>query len=214
MPEKISSRTIGRLSVYRRLLLNLQRDRQEAVYSHQLAAAAGVSAAQVRRDVMAVGYTGSPVSGYNVEALTESISRLIDAPAGEGAVLVGVGNLGRAVLAYLAGRRPKLHVAAAFDADPDKAGRVIHGVRCHADEELTGYVRQNAVRVAIVTVPAEAAQGVADTLVSAGVTGLLNFAPAALRTPEHVYVENMDMLTTLEKVAFMARSADQARATT
>jgi redox-sensing transcriptional repressor len=201
----ISDRTIGRLSLYRRLLNNLLAEGTQNVYSHQLAALAGGTAAQVRRDMMAIGYTGSPKRGYDVRELIESIGSFLDTPRTQGAALVGIGNLGRAIMSYFAGRRPKLTIQAAFDNDPYKINRVILGCRCYAVAELSAVVRDGDLKVGIITVPASEAQNIADMLVRAGVRGILNFAPVRLRVPPGVYVEDIDMTMSLEKVAYFAR---------
>lgn len=198
-------KTVGRLSLYRRLLGGLMANGVRNVYSHELAKMAGVTAAQVRRDMMAVGYSGSPTRGYDVRALADSIGDFLDAPEGQGVALVGIGNLGRAIMAYFTGRRPRLSIIAAFDNDPAKINRVIHGCRCYSLGELAEVIRANKISLAIVTVPSGEAQGVADALVRAGVTGILNFAPVPIRVPPGVYVEDIDMTMTLEKVAYFAR---------
>jgi redox-sensing transcriptional repressor len=200
-----SERTIGRLSLYRRLLKELQMASMNNVYSHQLANMAGVTAAQVRRDLMAVGYSGSPTRGYDVRELAESIGNFLDAPEGQSVALVGIGNLGRAILTYFGGRRPRLSIVAAFDKDPTKVNRVIHGCRCYSMEEFAAQVAEHGIRAGIITVPASEAQRVADAMVRAGVRGILNFAPAPLRVPGDTYVEDIDMAVSLEKVAYFAR---------
>lgn len=202
----VSDKTIGRLSLYRRLLNVLQAEGVRSVFSHQLANMAGCTAAQVRRDLMAVGYSGSPSAGYDVSRLLESIRDFLDVPGGQAVALVGVGNLGKALLAYFSGRRPNLQVVAAFDSDPYKANRVIHGCRCYPVESLADVVAGKDIQVAILAVPASAAQAVAETLVRAGVRGIVNFAPVRLRVPEGVYVEDIDMSISLEKVAYFARA--------
>lgn len=202
----VSVKTIGRLSLYRRLLNRMLATGANSVYSHQLAALAGGTAAQVRRDVMAVGYSGSPKRGYDIKDLIESIGNFLDAPEGLGVALVGVGNLGRAIMSYFAGRRPKLSIVAAFDVDPYKVNRVIHGCRCYPITEIDSVLQKIKVGVAIISVPANEAQAIADTLVRAGIKGLLNFAPVPLRVPHGVYVEDIDMTMSLEKVAYFARS--------
>jgi len=205
MPTKLSDRTVGRLSLYRRLLNNLAKTGAKFVFSHDLAAAAGATAAQVRRDVMAVGYTGSPTKGYEIAELADSIARFIDGEQPQPVALVGVGNLGRAILAYFTGRRPNLCIVAAFDRDEHRVNRVIHGCRCYPVELLEETVAAKGIRTAIIAVPAGEAQAVADRLVRAGVRGLLNFAPTPLRVPQNVFVQEMDITTSLEKVAFFAR---------
>lgn len=204
-----SERTIGRLSLYRSLLNRLLREGVGNLYSHELAALAGGTPSQVRRDLMATGYTGSPTRGYAIRELIESIGRFLDARKGDNVALVGVGNLGRAVMAFFTGRRPNLKVVAAFDSDPYKVGRVIHGVRCHPMEDLERVLREEEIRVAILTVPAVEAREVATRLTRAGVRGILNFAPVRLRVSRGVFVEDVDVTMSLEKVAFFSRQGDR-----
>ncbi len=201
----ISQKTIGRLSLYRRLLTNPADEGQRYIFSHQLAALAACTAAQVRRDLMTLGYTGSTAKGYDRAELAAAIGRFLDDPKGTQVALVGIGNIGRAILAYFAGRRPKLAIVAAFDVDPAKTGRVIHGCRCYLLEELPRIAAELKITVGIAAVPAAAAQSVADALVAAGVTGIMNFAPQRLRVPPHVYVEDVDMTTSLEKAAYFSQ---------
>jgi len=110
----VSEKTVRRLSLYRRLLGDLLAEGAQHVYSHQLAHRSGCSAAQVRRDLMVVGYSGSPGRGYEIAGLLESLREFLDAPGGQGVVLIGIGNLGKALLAYFAGRRPNLRIVAAL----------------------------------------------------------------------------------------------------
>lgn len=200
-----SDKTIGRLSLYRRSLLRLQGESRPFVYSHEIASETGVSAAQVRRDLMAIGYSGSPNRGYQTVELIKSISEHLDGPENTGVALFGLGNLGRAIISYVSRQRPNLAIVAAFDADPAKTGRVIQGCRCHPVEEIEAVARQYNLRVGMIAVPAHAAQDAADRLVAAGITGLLNFAPHSLKVPPHVYVEELDLTLSLEKVAYFAR---------
>lgn len=201
----ISSKSIGRLSFYRRNLYELSEKGIQNVYSHQLADAAGVSAAQVRRDLMVIGYTGSTRKGYEVEKLVESIGSLLDAPESQNVALVGVGNLGNAVIAYFSGRRPNLRIVAAFDKEPSKTNRIIHECRCYPVDMLMEVIKKQDIRAAIICVPQEGAQKIADALVHAGVKAIMNFAPTSLRVPPGVYIENVDISTSLEKVAYFAR---------
>ena len=207
---EVSSKTVARLSRYRRLLHQLCEE-QTHIFSHRLAELAGVTPAQVRCDIMAVGYSGSTAKGYAIAALLQKINLVLNPAEVQPAALVGVGNLGRAVLAFFAGRRPKLKITAAFDKDPKKAGRVIVGCRCHALEELPEVIDDARMTIGIIAVPAAAAQDVADSLVANGVTGLLNFAPTPLRVPPHVYVEDIDLATSLDTVAYFARAGTGAR---
>jgi redox-sensing transcriptional repressor len=205
MISQVSQKTIGRLSLYRRLLNELAVEGVRNVYSHQLASMAGGTAAQVRRDLMSIGYSGSPTRGYEVQELIKSIRGFLDSPQVQGVALVGIGNLGRAIMAYFTGRRPNLSIVAAFDKDPHKANRIVHGCRCYGMDDLARVIREQDIHVGAITVPAAEAQDVANKLVREGVRGIVNFAPAALRVPPDVYVEDIDMSMSLEKVAYFAR---------
>ena len=200
-----SKQTIGRLSLYRRALNTLLADGVQHVYSHTLAELTGATAAQVRRDMMAVGCSGNSKTGYRCEDLIRGIGNMLDDQEGQQVALVGVGNLGRAIMAYFAGRRPKLSIAAAFDRDPYKVDRVIHGCRCYPMEKLAEIVADQKITIGIIAVNAVSAQDVADALVEAGITGLLNFAPVFVRIPPTVFMEDIDITTSLEKVAYFAR---------
>lgn len=201
----ISDKTIGRLSLYRRTIQKLLAEGRGYVYSHEIATVCGVTPAQVRRDLMPTGFTGSPNRGYSIPGLLQNIGNLLDDPEEQRVALVGVGNLGRAVLAYFMGRRPNLSIVAAFDQDPTKVNRVIHGCRCFPMEELADVVRERGTEVAILAVPANVAQAIAEELIASGVRGILNFAPVSLRVPSDVYVEDLDMAISLERVAYFAR---------
>ena len=201
----ISDKTIGRLSLYRRTAQKLLAEGRGYVYSHEIATVCGVTPAQVRRDLMPTGFTGGPNKGYSIAGLMQSLGNLLDDPEEQRVALVGVGNLGRAILAYFTGRRPNLSIVAAFDQDPLKVNRVIHGCRCHSMEDLGPLVKTQGVEVAILAVPANAAQAIAEQLVNSGVRGILNFAPISLRLPPEVYVEDLDMTISLERVAYFAR---------
>ncbi len=203
--RSVSEKTINRLSLYRRLLENRFGKGHEHVFSHELAELACVTPAQVRRDLMCVDNSGSTSRGYSVQELVREITAVLDAPGGQRIALVGVGNLGRAILSYFSGRRPGIAITAAFDSDPSLAGRVINGCRCHPMSELSEVLRGSEIGAAIVAVPASAAQDIADRLVAAGVRGILNFAPVPLKVPEGVFLEHRDMTMSLETVAFFAR---------
>ncbi len=207
----IPTKVIERLSSYRRHLRCWQAEGKHRIYSHELAALQGVTPAQVRRDLMTIGYTGSPAKGYDVDGLIEHVSQLLDPKTAGEAVLVGVGHLGRAILDYFTGRHPGHRIVAAFDTAPDKVGRVMHGCHCYNVSEMPDLLRRQPVAVGIIAVPAEAAQEVADQLIKLGVSGLLNFAPTRLRVPTDVYVEDVDIALSLEKVAFFAHERRSRR---
>jgi redox-sensing transcriptional repressor len=201
---RIPVNTIGRLSLYRRLLLDLAAAGMLRLYSHQLAALAIASPAQVRRDLMTIGFTGSPRRGYVIQDLVEAIGTVLARSVETSVALVGVGNLGRAILAYFANRQPWMRFVACFDNDPEKINRVIHGSRVYSIDEAEVVLAREGIRAAVVAVPAADAQAVADRLVLAGVRSFLNFAPVRLRVPTGVFVDDMDMATALDRVAYYA----------
>lgn len=207
----VSERTVERLSLYRRVLLQLRAEGKESILSHELAALVHGKAAQVRRDVMQLGYSGVPNSGYNVRRLIESISDFLDTPRMQGAALVGLGHLGLAILSHFSGRWRQLAIRAAFDTDPAKVDRMHHGCRCYAIQELAPVVREQNIDIGVITVPAEHAQAVAEALCAVGISGILNFAPVQLRLPDTVYVDTVDLTMSLEKVAYFARQRLSAR---
>ncbi len=210
--KDVPERTLERLTLYRHLLNVLQEEGTRYVFSRELAEMAGRTAAQVRRDLMTVGYTGNPARGYKVSGLIKGVRRVLDKPGGQNVALVGAGNLGKALLTYFEGRRPNLRIVAVFDSDPNKINRLIGGCRCYAPGRMAQVVKAKDIQVAVVAVPAPAAQEVTRQLVAAGVKGILNFAPALLRAPEGVYVEDLDMTMVLEKVAYFSRRRRPARA--
>jgi len=201
---KASTRSIERLSIYRRVLLEHRDELGESVFSHKLANICQLTAAQVRRDLMLVGYSGNPNRGYDVRSLLNAIARYLDPTLVREVAIVGMGYLGRAIAKFLSGRTPKLHLASAFDISPAKIGTDFSGVVCHSIDDMPKVIADLGIDLGILTVPAAAAQDAAMRMVSAGVTGILNFAPVVLRVPARIYVESIDMSVSLGKVAFFA----------
>lgn len=201
----VSPKTVARLSLYRRLLTDLGRSGTGSIYSHQLAHLAGVSAAQIRRDFMVIGHTGSPNRGYQIDTCLASIDSFLDGTTRQDMALVGVGRLGRAVLAHFAGRRPLLHIAAGFDADPTVIGTYVEGCPVYDLADLERVVAEKNIRIAILAVPPGYAQPLAESLVRAGVRSIVDFTATPLRVPDEVYVHYMDITSALESAAFFAR---------
>ena len=192
--------TIGRLSLYRRLLFEQLAAGARQVYSHQLARLAVSTPAQVRRDLMTIGFSGSPRKGYAIQEMADAIGAVLARSVETAVALVGVGNLGRAILAYYANRQP-VRFAAAFDRAPEKTGRILHGCRCYPVDQMAAIIAREGIHVGVIAVPAAEAQPVADQLILAGVKGLLNFAPIRLHVPAGLYVEHVDLMMALDKVA-------------
>ena len=202
--SRLTVQTIGRLSLYRRLLLEISAAGTQQLYSHQLASAAVSTPAQVRRDLMTIGFSGSPRRGYAVDDLVAAINGVLARNVETSVALVGVGNLGRAILAYFSNRQPWVRFTAAFDRDPEKVNRVIHGCRVYPIDQAEDVIRREGIRAAALAVPAPEAQRTADRLVLAGVRSFLNFAPVRLHVPTGAFVDDVDVTTALDRVAYYA----------
>lgn len=207
MVEAVPYRTIGRLTLYWRILRDLASDGKNYIYSHELASKSRVTAAQVRRDLMVLGYSGTPARGYDIKKLREHIEAFVFPSGEQRAIIAGVGNIGRALLKFFIGRRPTLKIVASLEANPEKFGRMIQGCPCHSVEEAEKVIRDQCITVGIVAVPDKEAQYIADIFVNAGIRGILNFARTALKVPAGVYVEDIDLAMSMDRVAFFARQS-------
>ena len=207
MIEKLaeSPKTIERICIYRQLLQQQQSLSKTHIFSHDLADLAKVSPSQVRRDLMLLKCVGSPSKGYEVAALLEQISEALSQNTVQNAAIVGVGNLGRAIMSFFYGRDPNLRLIAGFDCENHISGRVIHGCRCYDTKEMDQIIESENISVAIITVPDSVAQDVIDKLVAAGVTGILNFTHVRATVPEHVFISDVSFSAQLEVVAFYAQ---------
>jgi redox-sensing transcriptional repressor len=201
LPEK----TVGRLSEYRRTLLNCLANGKTHVYSHELANLHNITAVQVRRDIMLIGYSTTLKKGYDVKALIDVIGDIVDTEDGLNAAIIGIGNLGRAITAYFNGKRTKLKIAATFDTDLEKINRVISGVKCYPMSEMSRVIKEQDISIGILTVPPEDASAVSETLIMAGIKGILNYTSTSLNVSPNVYLEEYDMITSLEKVAYFVK---------
>ena len=208
---KINVKTVQRFSLYRRLLTDFQagEDRQR-IFSYELATLVGNTPAQVRRDFMAIGYSGCTSKGYEIHRLVEAIANILDPEAVQKVAIVGTGHLGKAVIDFFRDRRPKLTIVAGFDVKSDRVDEEFHGCPVHHVDRLQEVIRAEGITLAIITAPAEVAQGVTDTLVESGVCGIANFAATRLSVPKGVHVEDLDMTTYLETVAYFARTVPEA----
>jgi redox-sensing transcriptional repressor len=203
--KKLPDKTVERLSQYRRTLLIANSAGKHHVFSHELAAMLHITSVQVRRDIMLIGYSGTLRQGYDVKELIEIIGKIIDSRDGQKVAVIGIGNLGRAIIGYFSGKRTKLSVVAGFDVNPDKIDRVYAGVSCYHFDRLTEIIKKENITIAVLTVPSEDAANVADLLVMAGIKGILNFTPKPINVPSNVYLEEYDMITSLEKLAYFVK---------
>jgi redox-sensing transcriptional repressor len=173
------------------------------VSSGLLGEALGITDTQVRKDLAAIGNLGQPGIGYDVSELIHAIRATLGIDREWSAALVGVGNLARALLRYHGFTERGFRIVAVFDSDPDKVGEKIDGLEVHPTDRMKEVIAALGAELGILTVPAEAAQEVADALIAAGVKGLLNFAPGVIRVPPGVSVVHVDLTVQLEQLAFL-----------
>jgi redox-sensing transcriptional repressor len=203
--KTLPGKTIERLSEYRRTLLECLRENRNFIFSHDLAARLHLTAVQVRRDLMLIGYSSVRRKGYDVKELIDTISRIIDSETAINVAIIGIGNLGRAVAGYFKGKRSKLSLLASFDNDPQKIDKIISGVKCYPISKMQAVVKELNIRIAILTVPADSAREITEEAVRYGVKGILNFTTIALNVPSGIYLEEYDMITSIEKVAYFVK---------
>ena len=201
-PKDVPKAVVNRLSLYLRELQQLLRTGKTTISSSQLGRLLGFTDAQVRKDLTCFGHFGQPGIGYRCEDLAAAIRRILGTDRVWTVALVGVGNLGRALLGYHGFSAKGFQIVAAFDADASKAGATIDGVQVYEMSRLKEVVKRHQIQLAMITVPAAAAQPVADLAVAAGVAGIVNFAPVTLSVPEQISLVGVDLATELEQISF------------
>ena len=200
--KKVSESTVGRLSVYLRLLEELHLEGVSTLSSEEFAVHCGTSAAQVRKDLSFFGTFGKRGMGYGVPELIAALKSILGLERRWRVALVGAGKIGSALFAYQDFRRQGFFIESVFDSDISKVGQRWNGLVVRHDVELDEALRSDAVDIAIIAVPADVAQGVVDRVISAGVKAILNFAPVKLRVPDHVALKNVNMAVELEGLSF------------
>jgi redox-sensing transcriptional repressor len=205
--QRVSRVAAQRLSLYLRCLTGWTTDRGK-VSSGRIAAAVGVTDAQVRRDLATLGHLGQRGIGYDARALAAAIREALGIDRTWRAALVGVGNLARALLRYQGFRAQGFKIVGLFDSDRTKIGQPLEGLVVETVDQLAVRLGGLGAEIGIVTVPADVAQGVADAFVTGGVRGILNFAPVVLRLPAHVSLVTVDLAIQLEQLAFLVQHGD------
>lgn len=197
---------VSRLSLYLRELQRLQAAGQQTISSGQLGTLLGFSDAQVRKDLGFFGQFGYPGVGYRCDELIRAMRDILGTNHAWPVVMVGVGNLGQALLGYRGFGRQNFSIQAAFDADPTKVGQTVQGIRIQSIDELPDVVKSKGIRLGMIVVPGERAQEAADRLVAAGIEGIVNFAPVTLTLPPHVQIVSVDLAIELEQLSFAVTS--------
>ena len=201
-PESIPDPAVRRLSLYLRQLESFQRKNRQTISSKHLGESLGLTDAQVRKDLAYFGQFGHPGIGYRVGDLIQQIRKILGTDKIWNVMLVGAGNLGRALAGYK-GFQPKgFRLVAVFDNDPTKVGKRLGPFTIQPLADMPALVQKEAIRLAILAVPADNAQDVADQLVVAGVRGLLNFAPVSITVPQDVALSTVDVAVHLEQLSF------------
>ncbi|MCF3185027.1 redox-sensing transcriptional repressor Rex [Streptomyces polychromogenes] len=198
----IPEATVARLPLYLRALTALSERSVPTVSSEELAAAAGVNSAKLRKDFSYLGSYGTRGVGYDVEYLVYQISRELGLTQDWPVVIVGIGNLGAALANYGGFASRGFRVAALIDADPAMAGKPVAGMPVQHTDDLEKIIEENGVSIGVIATPAGAAQQVSERLIAAGVTSILNFAPTVLSVPDGVDVRKVDLSIELQILAF------------
>lgn len=199
---KLPPRTVERLSKYRRVLDKYKDLEETHIHSHKLAALLNLTPEQVRRDLMLIGINGNRRKGYCIKDLIDLIGHTIDRQYSHKVALVGIGNLGKAVLNFIRKANTRMNIAAAFDIDTYKLTTQVAGVPCY-DLALAEYVIQKEqIKIAILTVPPDAASQTVHLLLQSGIKGILNFTSVPLDVPSGIYTKDYDIITSLEEIGF------------
>lgn len=201
-PELIPNPAVRRLSLYLRQLESFKKKDRRTISSKQLGESLGLTDAQVRKDLAYFGQFGHPGIGYRVDELISQVKHILGTDKTWNVLIVGAGNLGRALMAYRGFDAKGFRLAAVFDNDASKVGSKQGVFTVQPLSELAETIRTQSIRLGILAVPADVAQDVANQLVVAGVKGLLNFAPVSLTVPPDVALNAVDLAVQLEQIAF------------
>jgi redox-sensing transcriptional repressor len=203
--KKLPPRTVERLSKYRRLLGKYSLNEENFIFSHDLARLLNLTPVQVRRDLMLIGISGNHRKGYNVKELINHISEIIDTKSGHNIAIIGMGNLGRAVTAFIRKNETKMNIVAGFDIDADKTGKEVSGVTCYHVFSIQKLIKELQIEIAILTTSPDSVLEITKLLVEAGIRGILNFTSVHLDVPDGVYLKNYDIITSLEEIGFFIK---------
>ena len=207
--SSIPMAAVFRLSLYLRELAEFQKTGVKTVSSLGLATMLGFTDVRIRKDLAYFGQFGYPGVGYKVDELITELKRILGTDRMWDVVLIGCGNLGSALAAYKGFRKQGFRIVGVFDIDPKKVGRRVGELTIQPMADLAETVTRTGSRIAMISVPADQAQQVADQAVAAGIRGILNFAPTAITTPAHVVENSVDLAIRLEQLTFQLRSRVQ-----
>jgi redox-sensing transcriptional repressor len=200
--DKIPDIIIGRLPVYLRALQQLQDKGTLTTSSQELGEIIGISAAQIRKDISQFGEFGKQGTGYSIPFLIERLRDILKVDRGWEVVVVGMGDIGHALARYNGFKNRGFHVSMVFDNDPKKIGQKVGDYEIYDIASLPEKIRQSKIKIAMLTVPATAAQETADLLIKSGIRAILNYAPTSLNVPHNVHVQYIDPVTHLQRMTY------------
>ncbi len=203
--ESINERTVERLCLYRRLLRNHAKEGRKFFYSHDLAEMAHVTSVQVRRDLMYIGYSGNNRKGYETDGILKNISNILDTKEGQKMCLVGVGNLGKALVNFFSDKSDKLTITALFDIDQKIVGKSYQGIHCYHISLLKDIITEKGITIGIISSSGKSAKEIASDMSEAGIASIINFTTTPLNLPETTHLEELDLTASLEKASYYAK---------
>jgi redox-sensing transcriptional repressor len=202
MTANIPDIVISRLPVYLRALTRLAQEGQDITSSHELGQRLGISSAQIRKDLSHFGGFGKQGTGYQIKYLINQLRQVLKVDQEWEVVLVGAGDLGSALAHYRGFADRGFRIAYVFDSSPSKVGKAIENYVIRSVDDMPTIVRENNIRIAMIAVPADKAQDVADKLIEAGVQAILNYAPMNLNVPDHVRVQYIDPVVQMQRMTY------------
>jgi redox-sensing transcriptional repressor len=206
--RQIPEASVSRLPIYLRALVDMAERGTHTISSEALATAAGVNSAKIRKDLSYLGSYGTRGVGYDVEYLIHQISRELGLTQDWAVCIVGIGNLGSALACYSGFAERGFRIAALLDVDPDRVGKVLNGIEIGHFEDVERYVKEEDISIAILAVPAPAAQDVAERLCAAGISSILNFTPRVLTVPPGVSLRKVDLSIELQILSYYEQRRD------
>ncbi|MDA3837500.1 MAG: redox-sensing transcriptional repressor Rex [Candidatus Delongbacteria bacterium] len=204
--DTINEKSIERLCIYRRLLRKLIKEKVESFYSHELSKLAHISSVQIRRDLMHIGYSGSNRKGYETKKIYKNICSIIDSKKGMNVCIVGIGNLGKALVNFFVGTNDKLNITALFDVEKNIVDNKYNAIHCFHVDRLAEIIEEQNIKIGIISSSNESAIATAEIMKRGGVRSIINFTTTPLNLPDNVFLEEVDITTSIEKSAYFAKN--------
>ncbi len=206
--KDIPGKTIERLSQYRRILTDTISSGKSNIYSHELAKLMNLTPVQVRHDLMLIGNSGNQSRGYIINDLISNISKIIDSNITKNIVIIGMGNLGSAIFRYFSSYGGNIQIVATFDIDNQIIDKCNPGFKCYHINDLKRIISEKNVSIAVLTVPGSEAKSITKLLTETNIKGILNYTSVPLTVPENIFLEEYDMVTSMEKLVYYVKQND------